>query len=82
VNSIGLPGLERTLNGPTEGRATQRTKLAALQNGVKLLLFAIVLLLFDIVFAMEQSGLGGAVFLIGVVGLILGVVGLTRRDSQ
>lgn len=56
--------------------------LAALQNGVKLLLFAIVLLLFDIAFAMEQTGLGGAVFLIAVVGLILGFVGLIRRDND
>jgi hypothetical protein len=53
-----------------------------MQNGVKLLLFAIVLLLFDITFAMEQTGLGGAVFLIGVVGLILGFVGLIRRDND
>ena len=48
---------------------------------VKLLLFAIVVLLFDIALAMESSGLGTVVFLIAVAGLVLGAFGLARRDA-
>ena len=48
---------------------------------MKILLFAIVLLLFDITLAMDSSGMGAIVFVIAVVGLLLGVVGLARSDS-
>lgn len=47
---------------------------------MKILLFAIVLLLFDIALAMDSSGMGAPVFVIAVVGLLLGVVGLVRAD--
>ncbi|MGZ3318677.1 MAG: hypothetical protein ACXU95_15435 [Isosphaeraceae bacterium] len=60
----------------------RRTTLAVMPGGVKLLLFAVVLLLFDIALAMESTGLGAAVFLVAVVGLILGFVGLIRRDPS
>ncbi|HZQ49570.1 MAG TPA: hypothetical protein VFB69_04605 [Candidatus Dormibacteraeota bacterium] len=49
---------------------------------MKLLLFAIVLLLFAVVLAMESSGMGGFVFLIGLAGLIVGIVGLVRPEPQ
>lgn len=47
---------------------------------MKILLFAIVVLLFDIALAMDSSGMGVPVFMVAVVGLLLGVVGLVRAD--
>ncbi len=50
-------------------------------RSVRLLLLAIVLLLFDLVLALESSGLGAVVFAVAVLGLILGVVGVVLKDQ-
>ena len=48
-------------------------------RSVKWMLFAIVVLLFDVNLALASSGMGIVVVIIAIVGLAIGIEGLTDR---